>query len=52
MLVSWELWSESNTKILKNKSTMPTISLPKIKLQARSWILAGAKHLGIVLPRE
>jgi hypothetical protein len=34
------------------KNPMSTIVLAKIKMEARSWMLAGAKHLGFPLPGD
>ncbi|KQK11906.2 hypothetical protein BRADI_1g00413v3 [Brachypodium distachyon] len=45
MLVTWVLWKERNTGTFNNVSTMPTIIFDKIKLESRTWVLAGAKHL-------
>jgi hypothetical protein len=49
MLVTWELWKEWNARTFNNVSTMPTIIYDKIKLEARNWILAGAKYLGTLI---
>jgi hypothetical protein len=51
MLVTWELWKERNAWTFNNVSTMPTIIFDKIKLEARTWVLAGAKHLGTLILR-
>ena len=52
MLVSWELWNERNARIFKHVSTMPTVVFDRIKLESRSWALAGAKHLGLIISGE
>jgi hypothetical protein len=49
MLATLELWKERNARTFNNVSTMPTIILDKIKLEARTWVLAGAKHFGILI---
>jgi hypothetical protein len=49
MLVSWEIWKERNARTFNNVSTMPTIIYDKIKLEARTWVLAGAKKLDILM---
>jgi hypothetical protein len=49
MLVTWELWKERNARTFNNKSTMPTTIFEMIKLEARTWTLAGAKHLGTLI---
>ena len=49
MLVTWEIWNERNSWIFKHLSTLPTLIFARIKLEARNWVLAGAKHLGHLL---
>ena len=45
MLISWEIWTERNV--------VPSMVLiSKIKDEVSLWALAGAKQLGIVMPRE
>jgi hypothetical protein len=36
---------DKNAQTFNNKSTMPTTIFEIIKLEARTWTLAGAKHL-------
>jgi hypothetical protein len=53
MLVTWGLWKERNARTFNNvstlpinykkKSTLPIIIFQKIKSEARTWVLAGAK---------
>ena len=50
MLVSWEVWKERNARVFQKKSSMPTTVLEGIKVEARNWVLAGAKHLGSLMP--
>jgi hypothetical protein len=52
MLVAWEIWNERNARTFKNKSTLPTIIFDRIKSQARIWVVAGAKHLGLLIAGE
>jgi hypothetical protein len=52
MLVSWEIWKERNARTFKNVSTMPTIIFERIKSEARTWAVAGAKHLGLFIAGE
>ena len=52
MLVTWETWNERNARIFKHVSTMPTIIFSKVKMEARNWVLAGANHLGHLIPGE
>jgi hypothetical protein len=52
MIVTWELWKERNARIFNNVSIMPTIIFDKIKLEARTWVLAGAKQLGNLISGE
>jgi hypothetical protein len=49
MLVTWELRKEWNARTFNNVSTMPIIIYDKIKLEARTWVLVGAKHLGTLI---
>jgi hypothetical protein len=37
---------------LQKNSTMPTLVVSKIKEEARLWSIAGAKHLGSIMPEE
>ena len=52
MLISWEIWSERNARVFRNVAVPPVVIINKIKQEVSLWALAGAKHLGIVLPRE
>jgi hypothetical protein len=45
MLVTLQLWKERNTRTFNNVSTLPIVFFEKIKSEARTWVLAGAKHL-------
>jgi hypothetical protein len=51
-LVSWELWNESNARVLKNKQAPPSVIFQKIKQEAKFWVLAGAKRTGNLMPGE
>jgi hypothetical protein len=52
MLVAWEIWNERNARTFKNKSTLPAIIFDRIKSEARTWVVAGAKHLGLLIAGE
>jgi hypothetical protein len=52
MLVTWEIWNVRNEKVLKNVNTMPSTIFDRIKAEARTWVLAGAKHLGLLIAGE
>jgi hypothetical protein len=52
MLVSCEIWNERNARTFKNTGTMPTIVFARIKLEAENWVVAGARHLGLVMLGE
>jgi hypothetical protein len=52
MLVSWEIWKERNARTFNNVATMPTIIFKRIKSEARTWAVAGAKHLGLFIAGE
>jgi hypothetical protein len=49
ILVAWEIWSERNTRTFKNVSTMATIVFDRIKSEAKTWVIVGAKHLGLFM---
>jgi hypothetical protein len=49
MLVVWKLWIERNARILKHVSTIPMIVFIRIKMEARTWVTAGAKQLGVLI---
>jgi hypothetical protein len=52
MLIAWDIWNERNARTFKNLSTMPTIIFNRIKSEARTWVIAGPKHLGLVIAEE
>jgi hypothetical protein len=52
MLVTWELWNKKNVKTFKNVSTMPAINFDKIKSEAKTWVIVGAKQLGLFISGE
>jgi hypothetical protein len=49
LLTVWEIWSERNTKVFRNKQSPSFVILDKIKVEARLWAIAGAKRLGSIL---
>jgi hypothetical protein len=52
LLIISELWNKRNVRVFKNKFAPPSIVLDKIRKEARLWVIAGAKHLGLLVPRE
>jgi hypothetical protein len=44
-----ELWNECNARVFRNKFAPPYIVLDKIRKEARLWVIAGAKHLGVLV---
>ena len=52
MLISWEVWSERNARVFRNSAAPSMTIISKIKQEVSLWALAGAKHLGVVMPRE
>jgi hypothetical protein len=52
LLVSWEVWKERNARVFHKVATMPNIVVTKIRGETALWSLAGAKHLGSIMPRE
>jgi hypothetical protein len=52
LLTVWEIWQEQNARVFRNKPSPTFVLLDKIKNEARLWVLAGAKGLGNLMPRE
>ncbi|KAM3391717.1 hypothetical protein ACQJBY_013051 [Aegilops geniculata] len=52
MLISWEIWTERNSRVFRNTATPSTVLISKIKAKVSLWAMAGAKHMSIVMPRE
>jgi len=49
LLVNWELWLERNARTFKHAERPVHILLLKINEEARTWGVAGAKHLSALL---
>uniref|UniRef100_A0A8R7R329 Reverse transcriptase zinc-binding domain-containing protein n=1 Tax=Triticum urartu TaxID=4572 RepID=A0A8R7R329_TRIUA len=52
MLVSWEIWKERNARVFRNSATPTAVLVRNIKEEVKLWVMAGAKNLGVVMPRE
>jgi hypothetical protein len=52
MLTSWAIWNKHNARVFRNFASMPSVIVTKIKGEAALWRIAGAKHLGSLMPRE
>jgi hypothetical protein len=52
MLVTWEVWKEINARVFQHVCRLPNVLVEAIKAEARLWMIAGAKHLGSLMPRE
>jgi hypothetical protein len=52
LLVMWEIWNERNDRVFHNKSSPLHVMLDRIKREERLWVIAGAKRLGDIMPRE
>ena len=52
LLTTWTIWNERNARVFQKKSTPPQIILRNLKEEARLWVLAGAKRLSNLMPRE
>lgn len=50
LLIVWEIWKERNQRIFEHKETAAPNLIAKIKEEARTWIIAGARRLGEFLP--
>jgi hypothetical protein len=45
LLVAWEIWNKRNCITFQQKEISATSLLAKIKKEAKTWALAGAKSL-------
>jgi hypothetical protein len=52
LLTSWAIWNERNARVFHHKCMPPTVILQNIKKDAALWVAAGAKKLGLIMPRE
>ena len=52
ILVSWEIWNERNARIFNHKELPHNQLLQKIKDESGMWIMAGGKHLAILIGRH
>jgi hypothetical protein len=52
LLTLWELWNERNARVFRNKSSPSFVVLNRIKIEARLWVLVGAKKLCSIMPGE
>jgi hypothetical protein len=50
MLASREIWLERNTRAFWKISSMPNVIVDRVKEEDALWRLAGAKHLGSLMP--
>ena len=52
LLVFWKIWNERNGRIFRHKESSIQTLLTKIKEEARTWHLAGAKCLTVLWPGD
>ena len=52
LLVSWTIWNERNARVYRHKSAPPPILLNTILEEAKLWVTAGAKKLGLIVYHE
>jgi hypothetical protein len=52
LLVAWKIWGERNARVFRNKHAPIHVVFERIKKEAKLWVLAGAKHLGDLMPGE
>jgi hypothetical protein len=52
MLVSGTIWNERNARVFNNKAVPATVLLGTIKSEVKLSIVAGAKHLSVVMVGE
>jgi len=52
LLIIWEIWCERNARIFRKQEKSALGLFSKIKNEAATWALAGAKHLQSLIRRE
>jgi hypothetical protein len=52
LLVSWDIWKESNARVFSKPFDNLDHACEKIKDEVAMWCLAGAKGLCNIMPRE
>jgi hypothetical protein len=52
MLTSWAILNERNARVFHNVSTLPSTTVSIINGETALWSMAGAKHMGSIMPRE
>jgi hypothetical protein len=52
LLIVWKIWNERDARVFRNKSSPAFVIVEKIKGEARLWVIAGAKCLDELLPKE
>jgi hypothetical protein len=52
LLTVYEIWSERNAQVFHSKHSPSFDMSERIKSEARLWVIAGAKKLGSIMPRE
>ncbi|KAF7052768.1 hypothetical protein CFC21_060822 [Triticum aestivum] len=52
MLIYSEIWNERNARVFCNKYSPPSRVAATIREEAKTWVIAGAIFLGIILPGE
>jgi hypothetical protein len=52
MLIIWEIWNERNDRVFKNKRATSQVIFDRITKEAKLWVVAGAKNLSQLMPRE
>lgn len=48
-MLTWIIWNERNVKDFWGTFTMPTCILSEKKNEVVNWVIAGAKHFGILV---
>uniref|UniRef100_A0A8I6X1E1 Uncharacterized protein n=1 Tax=Hordeum vulgare subsp. vulgare TaxID=112509 RepID=A0A8I6X1E1_HORVV len=41
MLICWEIWNERNARVFRNKASLSTRVVAKIREGAKTWVVAG-----------
>jgi hypothetical protein len=52
LLTVWEIWNERNSRVFHSKLSTTFVIVDRIKCEARLWVIAGAKGLGLLMSGE
>jgi hypothetical protein len=52
VLVMWEVWKQRNARVFDHREITVTSLMAKIREEASTWIVAGARDLSLLLAHE